>query len=86
MDLQRVRVVLAEDPLHTGQGVLVQFPGGLHLTQRAQVEGEVSSRHEARALARFLTCSLQGLLVVSKVDPDPAVLRDITTVIVGALD
>ena len=53
---------------------------------RAQQQGELSPEHDLRALARYLTASMQGLRVISKVTPDPDVLRDIVKVVLTALD
>ena len=38
--------------------------------RRAQVEGDVPVARDARVLARYLTCSLNGLLVLAKANPD----------------
>lgn len=53
---------------------------------RAQEKGEISSSQNPRALARFFTCNLQGLRVVSKVNPDLTALRDMAKVVVSVLD
>jgi TetR/AcrR family transcriptional repressor of nem operon len=47
---------------------------------------EISERHHPRALARFLTSSLQGLRVMSKTKPNRLVLRDIVKVTLSSLD
>ncbi|HJO75551.1 MAG TPA: TetR/AcrR family transcriptional regulator [Rhodospirillales bacterium] len=47
------------------------------LVQRGQSEGDIASDKDARALARFLTSSLNGLLVLGKANPDREVLTDI---------
>lgn len=47
---------------------------------------EISRRHNPRALARFLTSSLQGLRVMSKTKPNRLVLRDIVKVTLSSLD
>ncbi len=52
---------------------------------RAQRAGEIDPARDARALARFLTSSAQGLSVVAKTSPDRAVLEDIVAVILAAL-
>lgn len=49
-------------------------------------KGEIRAHHDPRALARFLTSSLQGLRVMSKARPSRAHLRDITRVALSALD
>ena len=53
---------------------------------RAQQQDELKPDKDLRALARYLTASMQGLRVISKVTPDPDVLRDIVKVILSALD
>jgi TetR/AcrR family transcriptional regulator, transcriptional repressor for nem operon len=53
---------------------------------RAQKAGEIDPRRNARALARFLTSSAQGLSVMAKAFPDRAMLGDIVKVILAALD
>ena len=53
---------------------------------RAQKAGEIDPKRNARALARFLTSSAQGLSVMAKVFPDRAVLGDIVKVILAALE
>ena len=52
---------------------------------RAQRAGEIDGERDARSLARFITCGLQGLLVVSKVNPDPAAQADVIRVMVSTL-
>ncbi len=52
----------------------------------AMQRGEIGNRRDPKALARFLTSSLQGLRVVSKVWPDRSVLRDVVEVTLSALD
>ena len=44
---------------------------------RAQQAGEIDPRRNARALARFLTSSTQGLSVMAKASADRATLEDI---------
>ncbi|NER31337.1 MAG: TetR/AcrR family transcriptional regulator [Symploca sp. SIO1C4] len=52
---------------------------------RAQEKEEISSQHDINALASFLTCTLQGLQVISKVNPDPEVLQKIAEVALSVL-
>jgi TetR/AcrR family transcriptional repressor of nem operon len=47
---------------------------------RAQAAGEIDPTRDARALARFLTSSAQGLSVMAKTSPDRATLDDIVTI------
>lgn len=53
---------------------------------RARDLGEIRPDQELRALARFLTTSLQGLRVMSKVRPDREVLQDSVAVALSVLD
>jgi TetR/AcrR family transcriptional repressor of nem operon len=52
---------------------------------RAQRAGEIERTRSARALARFLTSSAQGLSVMAKASPDRAALEDIIAVTMAAL-
>ena len=52
---------------------------------RAQASGEIGPGQTPRALARFLTSSLQGLRVVTKVSPDRDALRDVVEVTLTAV-
>lgn len=56
------------------------------LVERGQREGSIGTRHDARALARFLTSGLNGILVMGKAHPDQAVLYDVADVTLSALD
>lgn len=47
------------------------------LLRRAQAHGEIAPDVDPRARARFLLSTLQGMQVISKVNPDPKVLRQI---------
>ncbi|MEQ8998414.1 MAG: TetR/AcrR family transcriptional regulator [Coleofasciculus sp. B1-GNL1-01] len=53
---------------------------------RAKEKGELSDKHDLNALASFLTCTLQGLRVSSKVNPDREALRSIAQVALSVLD
>ncbi|MEE9194930.1 MAG: TetR/AcrR family transcriptional regulator [Alphaproteobacteria bacterium] len=57
-----------------------------HGVERGQAEGDITSSHDARTLARHLANSLQGLMVTGKANPDRAVLSDITAMALSALD
>jgi TetR/AcrR family transcriptional repressor of nem operon len=48
--------------------------------------GEIAAGRDLRALARYLVSALQGLRVMAKADPNPAALRDVVDVALGALD
>ena len=52
---------------------------------RAQQAGEIDSGRSARALARYLTSSAQGLSVMAKAFPERSVLEDIVAEILAAL-
>jgi hypothetical protein len=67
--------------------VLARIEAAFHrAVLRAQKAGEIDPRRNARALARFLTSSAQGLSVMAKAFPDRAVLGDVVKVILAALD
>ncbi|MBE7379837.1 MAG: TetR/AcrR family transcriptional regulator [Leptolyngbya sp. SIO1E4] len=53
---------------------------------RAQDNGEISPDKDIRALAQYLTSSLQGLRVMSKVNPDREALRQTAQLILQVLD
>ena len=53
---------------------------------RAQEKGEISPEKNLQALAGYLTCNLQGLRVISKVNPDRQVLENIVRILLCALD
>lgn len=48
--------------------------------------GEIRTRRDLRDLARFLTSSLQGLRVMSRVNPNRDALMAIADIIIGTLD
>ena len=54
--------------------------------RRAQAAGEIPAEHEARALARYLTSSLNGLTVMAKAKPRRAALEDVARIVLQALD
>jgi TetR/AcrR family transcriptional regulator, transcriptional repressor for nem operon len=53
---------------------------------RARRAGEIGKRRDLRALARFLVTCAQGLTVVSRVRPDPVLLRQVVDVTLAVLD
>lgn len=53
---------------------------------RGQAAGEISGDHDARALARYLTCVANGLRVMGKVTPDRRALTDMKRLAMTALD
>ncbi|MDJ0517195.1 MAG: TetR/AcrR family transcriptional regulator [Trichodesmium sp. MO_231.B1] len=52
----------------------------------AQKKGEISHKKDISALAKFLTCCLQGLRVISKINPDREALQDIAKIALSVLD
>ena len=54
--------------------------------ERARAAGELAPGRDVRALARFLTSSAQGLSVMAKAFPDRALLEDVVSVVLGALE
>ncbi len=54
--------------------------------RRGQSAGEIPSGRDARALARYLTSSANGLVLMSKATPDRAVLEDIVRIVMEALE
>jgi TetR/AcrR family transcriptional repressor of nem operon len=66
---------------------LRKIEAGFHrAVVRAQKAGEIDRARNARALARYLTSSAQGLSVMAKAFPDRAVLRDIVRVVLATLE
>ncbi len=53
---------------------------------RAQDKGELDPAADTRAIARYLTCLLQGLRVMAKLELDPTVLQSVATVALAALE
>jgi TetR/AcrR family transcriptional regulator, transcriptional repressor for nem operon len=65
---------------------LLQIEGGFYKTLvRARDAGEIDERLNLRAIARYLTSSLQGLLVIGKVRTERQVLNDVVEVTLEAL-
>ena len=56
-----------------------------HAVTRGQEAGEIPPERDARALARFLTASLQGLLVLAKAKPDRDTLNDVARIVLGTI-
>ena len=56
------------------------------LVQRGQTEGEIDTDKDPRALARYLTSSLNGIMVMGKANPDREALSDIARIALTALD
>ncbi len=53
---------------------------------RAQALGEIPAKHDARALARYLVSSLNGLRVMAEAKADRAALEDVVRLTLAALD
>jgi len=53
---------------------------------RAQDKGEIGAAADTRAIARHLTCTMQGLRALSKLRPDPTVLQSIVAVALSVLE
>ncbi|MDA1090095.1 MAG: TetR/AcrR family transcriptional regulator [Proteobacteria bacterium] len=58
-------------------GISLMEDAFFSLVLRGQSEGDIATDKDARALARFLTSSLNGLLVIGKANPDRETLTDI---------
>jgi len=54
--------------------------------EQARAGGELSAGRDLRALARFLTSSAQGLSVMAKAFPDRALLEDVVSVVLAAVE
>lgn len=53
---------------------------------KAQAQGEISRDRNLDSIAQYLTCSLQGLRVITKVNRDPATLNNIVDIILSTID
>lgn len=71
--LLKTGLIRVEDALYT-------------LIKRGQESGEISPWRDARALARFLVSTVQGIKALSKVDPGREALNDIAEVALSNLD
>jgi len=66
---------------------LLQLENGFYKTLvRARDTGEIDERLDLRAVARYLTSSLQGLLVMGKVRADRRALKDVVDVTLQVLE
>jgi TetR/AcrR family transcriptional regulator, transcriptional repressor for nem operon len=66
-------------------GLAVMEETFLKLVFRAQKEGAISGERDPQSLARYLTSTINGIMVIGKANPDRTVLEDIVTVAVGNL-
>ena len=53
--------------------------------RRGRATGEIPVESDPRALARYLTSSLHGLIVMAKLKPDRQALEDVTRIVLSAL-
>lgn len=58
----------------------------LAAVEQGRRRGEISSREDARGLARYLTSSLNGLMVMAKTNRSRLALEDVVRVTLSALD
>ncbi len=58
----------------------------LEAVARGQAAGEIPAGRDGRALARYLTSSLNGLIVMAKARPERTALQDIARIVLSALD
>lgn len=66
---------------------LMQVENAFHLALiSAQGKGEIAADKNTRALAHYLTSSIQGLRVMSKLNPEPTSLRRTVALILQVLD
>lgn len=69
-----------------GNGLGIMEDAFFELVKRGQREGGIGVRHDARAMARYLTATVNGILVLGKANPDADRLYDIADVAMSALD
>ena len=69
-----------------GGGFAIMEDTFFALVQRGQAEGEVGADKDPRALARYLTSSLNGIMVMGKANPDREALSDVARIALTALD
>ena len=68
-------------------GCLERLEAGFeNAVSRGQAAGDIAATHDSKTLARFLTSSLQGLIVTAKANPDKQKLDDIVRVVLATLD
>ncbi len=54
--------------------------------RRGQEAGDIAAGRDARALARYLAASLNGLIVFAKTNPERAALEEVVGIVLAALD
>ena len=68
-------------------GCLERLEAGFeNAVSRGQAAGDIAATHDSKTLARFLTSSMQGLIVTAKANPDKQKLDDIVRVVLATLD
>ena len=75
----------AEIAKRCASGLAVMEDTMHQLVLRGQQEGAINPVKNARALARFLTSSINGIFVMGKANPDRTMLNDIAEVALSAL-
>lgn len=68
------------------QGLEIMEGAFLELVKRGQREGGIGVHHDARAMARYLTATVNGILVLGKANPDADKLYDVADVAMSALN
>ena len=54
--------------------------------RQGQEAGDIAAGRDARALARYLAASLNGLIVLAKTNPERAALEEVVGIVLAALD
>ena len=54
--------------------------------RQGQEAGDIAAGRDARALARYLAASLNGLIVLAKINPERAALEEVVGIVLVALD
>jgi len=68
-------------------GMLIEFENTLtKVIERGQKQGEISAAQPPRQLARFFVSVAQGINVMARAAPDPALLDDVASQALRALD
>ena len=75
-----------ETAARTGRNMAATEEAFYRTLLRGQKEGELKRVRDTRAVARFLNCSLQGLVLVAKSTRDRKTLEDVVKVTLSVLD
>ncbi len=67
-------------------GLLLMEDTFERLVHRAQAEGDISTEHDSRKLARFLNGTVNGIMVIGKANPDCQTLEDIVDAAMRAVN